>query len=134
MSTSCQAISYLHRGLATFVFGPFPWQIRSARQLPVLPDVVVWWLLFPSLVRGLRGARRVSGRAALVVALPAVTAAALLALTVGNFGTVVRERGQVTILLLPLIALGLSLRGRARPAADGEPAAATEPRQPALVA
>ncbi len=114
VSTSSRALSYLPRGLTTFLFGPFPWQIRSARQLPAVPDVVVWWLLIPSLWRGLRAATRLAGRKISILLLPAATTAILLALSIGNFGTVVRERAQVTILLLPLIALGLSLRPAAR--------------------
>ena len=34
----------------------------------------------------------------------------VLALAIGNFGTVVRERNQLLVLVLPYIALGLALR------------------------
>ncbi len=116
VSTGQAALSYLPRGLLNFFLGPFPWHIRSARQLAVAPDMVVWWLLLPSLWRGQREARRLIGRGVLVLVLPALTTLTLLALAVGNFGTVVRERGQVTILLVPLIALGLAQRAAARSA------------------
>lgn len=120
VSTSKAAVSYLPRGLASFLLGPFPWQIRSARQLAVLPDVLVWWILLPSLWRGQRESRRMIRREVLVLFLPALTTAVLLALAVGNFGTVVRERGQVTILLVPIIALGLAARTRARSASESQ--------------
>jgi hypothetical protein len=34
----------------------------------------------------------------------------VLALATGNFGTIVRERTQIVVILLPLIAYGVSLR------------------------
>ncbi len=114
ISTSKQAVSYLPRGLLNFVLGPFPWQIRGVRQLPVVPDVLIWWGLLPSLWRGIRRTWKAEGRRLLLLGLPALTTTCLLSLAVGNFGTVVRERMQVVILVLPLIALGLSLRAQAR--------------------
>jgi 4-amino-4-deoxy-L-arabinose transferase-like glycosyltransferase len=117
ISSSRQALSYLPRGLVNFSLGPFPWQIRSIRQLPVLPDMMVWWALVPSLWRGFHEARRLIGRRVLVLLLPAFTTACLLSLAVGNFGTLVRERMQVVLLLIPLIALGLSRR-KAQPDAS----------------
>jgi hypothetical protein len=110
ISTSQRALLYLPRGLVNFGIGPFPWQVASARQLLVVPDMLVWWFLLPSLWRGQREARRRIGRRVLVLLLPAVTTASLLALAVGNFGTAVRERSQVVVILIPVIALGLTVR------------------------
>ena len=110
ISTSRQALSYLPRGLVTFLAGPFPWQIRGVRQLPIIPDMLIWWGLLPSLWRGAKEGRRLIGRRMLVLVLPALTTACLLSLAIGNFGTLVRERMQLVVLLIPLIAYGLSLR------------------------
>ena len=122
ISTSSQALSYLPRGLANFVLGPFPWQIRSIRQLPILPDMLVWWALLPSLWRGIRVGWKLVNRQVSLLLLPALTTACLLSLAVGNFGTLVRERLQVVIMLIPLIALGLSQRGGDDPQKAEEPA------------
>ena len=111
VSNPVAAISYLPRGLATFMLGPFPWQIGRATQLVVIPDLVVWWMLLPSLWRGVRQGWARTGRRILVLILPALAVSAMLALAVGNFGTVVRERAQPLVILLPLIALGWSMRG-----------------------
>ena len=113
VSTPLAAARYLPRGLLNFTFGPFPWQLRSARQLAVVPDMVIWWWLLPSLWLGLR-ARRLARRRSLALLLPAITASFLLSLSIGNFGTVLRERQQVIVLILPLIALGLSVRRERR--------------------
>ena len=124
ISTSRQALTYLPRGMVSFMVGPFPWQIRGIRQLPVLPDMVVWWALLPSLWRGLHAGRKLVSRRVLVLLLPSFTTACLLSLAVGNFGTLVRERLQVVILLVPLIALGLSRRGEDTPADEVDEAPA----------
>lgn len=132
ISTPAQALSFLPQGLLNFLLGPFPWQLGGGRQLLVLPDVLVWWLLLPSVWRGLREARR-RGKASLVLILPAMTTSALLSLVVGNFGTIVRERSQVVILLTPIMAAGLAVRRRRRgPVADvGDE---VEPRLPGSAA
>lgn len=119
ISTTAHAISYLPRALLTFFFGPYPWQIRGGRQLPVVPDVLCWWALLPSLWRGLRASARSHGRQILVVLMPAFTTSVLLALAIGNFGALLRERTQVVVILLPFLCLGLSLRDRR--GADEEP-------------
>jgi hypothetical protein len=123
ISTSAGALTYLPKGLTNFVFGPFPWQIREVRQLVVLPEVLAWWLLLPSLVRGLRRGWSLMGKRIAILLLPAITTACLLALAIGNFGTVVRERMQVVVLLVPFIAVGLATRRRQEP--DEEQAHAT---------
>lgn len=110
VSTPRRALSFLPVGLVNVALGPFPWQIRSLRQAPAVPDAISWWILVPSLLRGIRGARALMGRRVLALALPAFAILAVVALTIGNFGTVVRERQQLLILVIPFIALGLALR------------------------
>jgi hypothetical protein len=116
ISTPGRALSYLPVGVVALAFGPFPWQVSGLRQLPALADVAVWWCLLPSLWRGSRAARRVLGRRWLILVLPAATTSVLLALALGNFGTIVRERMQIVVLLVPLIAFGLAQRRQPDPA------------------
>ncbi len=110
VSTPGHAVDYLPLGATYFLLGPAPWQIHQARQLLALPDVATWWFLLPSLWRGLRAARRRRGREVLVYVLPALALTAVLALIVANYGTSVRERMQVVIIVVPLIGLGWSER------------------------
>ena len=125
ISTPARALSYLPTALVTFLLGPFPWQIQGARQLPVLPDMFVWWALLPSLWRGIRTSMRRRGRLTLLLLMPALTTSVLLALAVGNFGLLLRERTQVFVLLLPFFCLGLAMRS-ARQEGVTEPADAGE--------
>ncbi|MDQ3896137.1 MAG: hypothetical protein M3326_02610 [Actinomycetota bacterium] len=126
ISTTRGALSYLPKGIVNFVGGPFPWSIGGARQLPFVPDMVAWWLVLPSLWRGFRAAGERVGRRRWLMALPAVGVILFMSLALGNFGTVVRERLQVIILLVPLIAFGISLRASAAdepPVGGGAPVA-----------
>jgi hypothetical protein len=77
---------------------------------------VVWWALLPSLFVGLRTAWRRSGRTILVLIFPAAAVSAVLSLLVANYGTLVRARVQVVLLLVPFIALGLAERESRRAA------------------
>jgi 4-amino-4-deoxy-L-arabinose transferase-like glycosyltransferase len=129
-STARQALSYLPVGLARFALGPFPWEFRKASQLPALIDVLVLWWLAPKAWRGFRSAARTHGRRLAVFLLPAIATATVLSLSVGNLGILVRERLQVLILVVPLLAYGISLR----PGTGKEPAPEQVPGAPALVA
>jgi hypothetical protein len=119
-STARQAFSYLPIGLSRFAIGPFPWEIRGPRQLPALFDVLVIWWLLPKAWRGFRAASAKQGRRLAVFLLPAGAMAMVLSLSVGNLGVLVRERMQVFILLVPIIAFGLTLRPAQTAPADIE--------------
>jgi len=121
ISTPQRALSFLPVGVIQFTFGPFPWQITSFRQLPALPDAIVWWALIPSLVRGVRVGLRDAGRRVLILVVPAIAATLPLALLIGNFGTVARERTQVMVLLVPLIAAGMAARKPSEEALASQP-------------
>jgi hypothetical protein len=125
ISSAAGAISYLPQGIANFSLGPFPWNIRSARQLPFVPDMLVWWCLLPFLWLGYRRGGARIGRRRLIVVLPALATVLLLSLALANYGTVVRERLQVILLIVPLIALGLSERLAREP--ESNPGSAATP-------
>lgn len=106
VSTTSGSLAYLPIGLPQFLLGPFPWQAHNLRQgLGVLEAMTIWWLV-PKAVRGLRRGGRLLGRRAMLVLAPTAIITVVLTLLIGNLGTVVRERLQVTVLLLPMIALG----------------------------
>ncbi len=126
VSTTGNALSYLPKGLIVFSVGPFPWQLGGARQLPALFDVVALWAMLPSLRRGFRLGRDLAGRRIYLLVIPAAVTSIPLALAVGNFGFLARERMQVLLMLVPLISLGLATRKQdADPTEDGERALAS---------
>jgi hypothetical protein len=110
ISTGSNAVSYLPVAITAFLLGPPPWGITGFRQFVALPDLLAWWLLLPSLWTGIRSGVRRIGRQMLVFLLPALAVSAGLSLIIANFGTTVRERMQVVVLLLPVIAFGIAQR------------------------
>ena len=118
VSTPARALGFLPTGLPSFLLGPFPWQIRNVRQvlgaLEALTVLAMAWFGW----HGWRRARQDLGRRRLVLVLPAVTLAVSLTLLIGNYGTVVRERLQLLVFVIPLVALGYSSR---RSAISGSP-------------
>ncbi len=113
VSNTNQALSFLPLGVVSAVLGPFPWQLRGGRQVVVLPDVAAWWCLCVGLWWGLRAAR-LGDRRWLVLVMPALATVMVIALSVGNYGTLVRERMQVLVLVAPIIALGFAARSASR--------------------
>lgn len=118
VSTRGSAAAFLPVALVNFALGPFPWQAANARQFGGVVEALSLWALLPSLWRGWRASRAVIGRARVVLALPATLVACSLALLIGNYGTVVRQRLQVTVFLVPFAALGWSMRHHAGPSAS----------------
>ena len=128
VSTPSGSIAYLPIGLPQLLLGPFPWQVRNFRQgLGLLEAMTVWWLV-PSFVRGLRRAARQIGRRATLLLAPAAGITLVLTLLIGNVGTLVRERIQVTVLLLPFVALGWHRKAHQDEAAAEGVDEAVEPR------
>jgi len=111
ISDPVHAAAYLPLGVTYFGLGPFPWKIHG-RQIAALPEVLGWWFLLPSAWTGLRVARRRRNRAWLIDALPAVGLLIVLSLLVANFGTALRERVQVILVVVPLMSLGWAERAR----------------------
>lgn len=108
VSTTRGSLAYLPIGVPQLLLGPFPWQVGNFRQgLGLLEAMTVWWLV-PAFCRGLRRSRRAIGRRSSLLIAPAIGITVVLALLIGNIGTLVRERLQVLVLLVPLIALGWS--------------------------
>lgn len=115
ISTPSRAIAFLPYALTSFAVGPFPWQLNNARQVGLLLEAGTLWFLAPSLWRGYRAARVAAGRRRVLLTIPALALATMLALLIGNFGTVVRERLQIEVFLVPIAAYGWTLReGRKR--------------------
>lgn len=115
VSDTRRAFTYLPVALPYLALGPFPWRLLGGRQLFGALDAVAWWVLLPSLATGIRSGWRTQRRRVALLLAPALGVAIVTALIVANFGTMVRARTQLILILVPLIALGWSeRRARAR--------------------
>jgi hypothetical protein len=127
--------------MAFLLLSPFPWQFGSLRALFAAPETVVWWFLFPSMIRGLRYtiAKRFGAASPIILFTFALIPA--YSLIHGNVGSGFRQRAQIFVFLFIFTSLGtwvkwakkrglspdLLLSGTAPPAAGSEPAPLKRP-------
>ena len=107
ISTLPGLIRFLPIGVAYLLFSPFPWTVSNLRQLLAMPDVLIWYALVPSLVRGLASAIR--HRLAQTMPILLFTTALTLAYGafLGNAGTAYRQRTQIMMFYFLFIADGM---------------------------
>lgn len=104
--TEPQAARFALRAAVSFLLTPLPWEMRSRSELAFLPEHVFWYAMLALLPAGvLAGWKRDPLTTSLLLGY-ALPTAAVLALTNGNVGTLLRLRGLVTPYLLWLSVLG----------------------------
>jgi hypothetical protein len=118
VSTITSAVDYLLLGFPRFLLGPLPGSVSGASGLLAAVDTLTWWA---ALALCWRAASYISARSLVVVLAPAIAVGLAFTLIVGNYGMVLRHRTQLLVLLMPLIAVGLShLRGERGHASHAE--------------
>jgi len=102
-----QSARYVLRAAVSFAVVPTPWQLASVRELAFLPEQMLWYVMLALLPIGaVAGWRRDPLVTCLFLGF-ALPTAAVLALTNGNVGTLLRLRGLVTPYLVWVSAVGL---------------------------
>jgi hypothetical protein len=122
ISTPGRALAFLPKGLAFFLFAPYPWTIRNLRQAVTLPEMLFFYSLVPSMLVGARDLLRTRAPAALMLLLITLSLTLGYALGEANAGAAYRHRAQVLVFLLIFAAAGVAARRRAR-APLGQPLA-----------
>lgn len=125
--TNAQALRFLVRAAASFIVTPLPWEMMSRNELVFFPEHVVWMLIVLFIPIGaVAGWRRDPSITACLIGF-ALPTAAVLAVTTGNVGTLLRLRGLVTPYLIWFAVLGaltvaewLLSRSASRPLAHAE--------------
>lgn len=106
VSTTGGALSVLPVGFAYLYFSPFPWQAASLRQAITIPDVLIWWSMFPFLISGLIYTIKNRLRNAFPVLIFSLMLTMAYSVFQGNVGTAYRQRTQIQAFLFILIAVG----------------------------
>ena len=114
VSTPEGALSALPKGLLFLLFAPFPWSISGVRQLLTVPETLVWYALWPSLIRGLIMTVRTRFRDALPILAFAASLTCAYAIFQGNVGTAYRQRTQVTMFYFIFMAAGYVQKKQAK--------------------
>jgi hypothetical protein len=106
VSTLPKALMFIPIGLPTLLLGPFPWQYTSLRQTVTIPEMLLWWAMVPSVVRGLRFAIRTQWDRIAPLIVFGAALCVVYTLTLGNLGLAYRQRAQIFIFLFIFAALG----------------------------
>jgi hypothetical protein len=102
-----EEMRFIGRALIAYVVTPTPWSIQSRAALAYLPEQMIWYLMVVLVPIGvIGGLRRDVALTCMLLAL-GVIAAAMVALTGGNVGTLVRHRGLAIPYLVWLVGVGL---------------------------
>lgn len=110
ISTPGKALVFLPKGLAFFLLAPFPWMLGSIRQILAVPEMLFFYSLIPSIVRGIRQLIRDHLGTALMVLLVTAGLTVGYALGEGNAGTAYRHRAQLLSFYLIFAAVGIEAR------------------------
>jgi hypothetical protein len=114
ISSPEKAAIFLPVGLVYFLLAPFPWTITGIRQALTLPEMLFFYSLMPSIVRGILVLIRTRLSHALMALMIAGGLTFGYALGEGNAGTAYRHRAQVVGFFLIFAAVGVEAKARAR--------------------
>jgi hypothetical protein len=101
-----QAARFLIRAAVSFIVTPLPWEMVSRNELLFFPEHMLWILILLMLPIGAVGGWRRDPWATACLIGFALPTAAVLAVTTGNVGTLLRLRGLVTPYLIWFAVLG----------------------------
>jgi hypothetical protein len=104
--TDAEAGRFLFRALFSIILFPLPWQMISRPELALLPQQIVWYGLVALATVGVFVGLRRDATVACMFAAIALVGAAGVAITSGNFGTMVRHRDMVMPFTVWFSALG----------------------------
>ena len=102
-STPAGIAAWTPIGLGYFWLAPFPFSGGSIISLATSPEMIIWYLLLPSMVRGLRLAVQKRTRLVTPVLAYVMVSSVGWAIVITNVGTLYRYRAQV--MFLPLICM-----------------------------
>ena len=108
------ALTYLPIGTAYVLLAPFPWMINSLGQVITLPELILWWLSIPFLIKGFWYAIRHHLSESLAICLFTIGLTLVYALYQSNVGTAYRHRSQLYVFFFIFISIGWELRRNAK--------------------
>jgi hypothetical protein len=106
ISTPAKAIAFLPIGITFLLLSPFPWQLTSVRSAATMPEMIVWWAMFPAIFRGLLLALKHERERLAPIFVFTILLTCAYATIHGNVGVIFRQRTQITVFLYVFGALG----------------------------
>ena len=106
VQTTEGALTVIPVGLLYLMFAPFPWQFTTVRQTITLPEMMVWWLVFPLLILGLWYSMKHRLRQVSPIIIFTTMLTLAYSLFQGNVGTAYRQRSQLLVFYFIFVAVG----------------------------
>jgi len=106
VQTTEGALTVIPIGLLYLMFAPFPWDFATVRQTITLPEMIVWWMVFPLLVLGLWYSIRHRLRQVSPIIIFTTMLTLAYSLFQGNVGTAYRQRSQLLVFYFIFVAVG----------------------------
>ncbi len=97
-------------GIFVVFFMPFPWQIGSALQVMAVPEMLIFYGLFPFTIYGFLHCLRINKLQAAMIMACILIIALILGLVEGNVGTLFRHRSVIFGLCLIFTGTGIQLK------------------------
>ena len=106
VQTTEGALTVIPVGMLYLMLAPFPWQFQTLRQSITLPEMIVWWTVFPLLILGLWYSikHRLRQVSPIIIFTTMLTLA--YSLFQGNVGTAYRQRSQLLVFYFIFVAVG----------------------------
>ena len=89
------ALRYLPQGIGYFLTVPFPWEHGSLRQNLILPEMVLWMLLYPFIFLGMVRGLRLNPQGSILLIMVTAVMVCFYGLYVSNVGIAYRMRSQI---------------------------------------
>lgn len=106
VSTVSGAALALPEGIVTILMAPFPWQMRKATQIMLLPEMIVWWMMLPLMFIGIKYTIKHRLRESIGILFFSLILLFAYSIYQGNLGTMYRQRAQIQVFLLVFAAVG----------------------------
>lgn len=112
ISSFGKLILFAPLGFLYAIFAPFPWQLGSVSQLMAVPETILFYILFPSTIKGIVFAYRNRFNQSILLLLIILIMLFFLGIVEGNIGTLFRHRSIIFHILFIFTAIGISLKNR----------------------
>jgi hypothetical protein len=103
------SITYMPIGVLVVLFAPFPWQLFSTSQIFAAPEMVMWYIMLPFLLRGIFFVSRNKAKYFISLFICLLFTVIFLGMIEGNIGTLFRHRSVLIEFCLIFTAIGISL-------------------------
>lgn len=107
--TLSKLIKYFPIGFAYYAFSPFPWAMKTIKEIMLLPEIILLCLAWPFIIIGLAYSIRNNFRKTAPILLFILLLTCFYSIINSNVGTIIRWRMQTYVFLFIFAGIGISI-------------------------